>query len=85
VALIAIEALHNAARHAGATRVVLGLEPDGLRWKLWIEDDGHGPGATPASTGSGLGIESMKRRAEEIGWGRLRVLAPRPAPYRAVA
>jgi signal transduction histidine kinase len=67
VALIAIEALHNAARHARATRVVLGLEPDGLRWKLWIEDDGHGPGATPASTGSGLGIESMKRRAGEIG------------------
>ena len=67
VALIAIEALHNAARHAGATTVVLGLEREGLRWKLWIEDDGHGPGATPASSGSGLGIESMKRRAGEIG------------------
>jgi signal transduction histidine kinase len=63
VALIAIEALHNAARHANATHVVLGLERQGRRWKLWVEDDGRGL----ERGSSGTGIENMKRRAEEIG------------------
>jgi signal transduction histidine kinase len=49
VALIALEALHNAARHSGASRVVLGLVPVGRRWKLWVSDDGRGFD----STGSG--------------------------------
>jgi len=66
VALIAMEALHNAARHAEAAHVVLGLEPEGRRWRLWVEDDGRGLEAGTAR-GSGLGIENMKRRAMEIG------------------
>ena len=66
VALIAMEALHNAARHAEAAHVVLGLEPEGRRWRLWVEDDGRGLEAGTAR-GSGLGIENMTRRATEIG------------------
>ncbi len=66
VALVAIEALHNASRHAAAAHVVLGLEPAGRRWRLWVEDDGRGLDAGVAR-GSGLGIEGMKRRAGEIG------------------
>ncbi len=68
---IAVEALHNAARHAGASRVELGLAPEGRRWRLWVVDDGRGPGAgeRPGS----LGRRSMRGRADEIGatlhWG----------------
>jgi signal transduction histidine kinase len=65
VALIAIEALHNAARHAGASRVVLGLEPQGRHWRLWVEDDGRG--LVPDDVRPGVGLDSMKRRAAEIG------------------
>jgi signal transduction histidine kinase len=72
--LVALEALHNAARHAGAKRVVLGLAPaGGRRWRLWVQDDGHGfdraaAEAVAARRGSGgLGLGSMRRRAEEIG------------------
>jgi signal transduction histidine kinase len=65
VALVALEALHNAARHAGASKVVLGLEPEGRRWRLSVEDDGRG--LRPDEVRSGVGLESMRRRAEEIG------------------
>ncbi len=65
--LIAVEALHNAARHAGAKRVTLGLRcPENDRCHLWVEDDGAGltAGATPPR---GMGLRSMRTRAEEIG------------------
>jgi signal transduction histidine kinase len=65
VAMIAIEALHNVARHAGATNVVLGLEPHGRRWRLRVEDDGMGLAAGEADA-AGVGIENMRRRAAEI-------------------
>ena len=42
VLLIALEAIHNAVRHANARQVVLGLAPVGRSWKLWVEDDGCG-------------------------------------------
>jgi signal transduction histidine kinase len=74
VQLLALEALHNCARHSGAAQVVLGLEAldDGL-WHLWIEDDGGGLGG--AGSG-GLGLESMRRRAAMVH-GELR-LGARP-------
>ena len=64
--LIAIEALHNAATHAKASQVRLGMAPDGALWSLWVEDDGVGMdrGVNP---GSGMGLPNMKRRAEEVG------------------
>ena len=64
VALIAVEALHNAARHAGASRVGLGLEPEGRQWRLWVEDDGRGIETAPGRSG---GLANMRERAEEIG------------------
>jgi signal transduction histidine kinase len=75
VSLIALEALHNAARHAGASRVELGLAQAGRHWKLWVADDGVGAGAAdsaPPGDGarvpaSGQGLENMQRRAAEIG------------------
>jgi len=66
--LIASEALHNAARHANAHRVVLGISQAGRVWRLWISDDGCGMGNNGhTSESSGLGLISMRRRAEQIG------------------
>jgi signal transduction histidine kinase len=63
---IALEALHNAARHAAAKRVVLGLAADGKRWRLWIEDNGVGIAPDLPRGRRGLGLTSMRRRAKEI-------------------
>ncbi len=63
---IAVEALHNAARHAEARRVLVRLRPDGDDWVLSVRDDGRGI-EDGEDSGSGLGRESMKRRADEIG------------------
>jgi signal transduction histidine kinase len=61
---IAAEALTNAARHAGARRVRLALEGDAAEVRLSVRDDGSGIRAPRAG---GLGLESMRQRAEEIG------------------
>jgi ligand-binding sensor domain-containing protein/signal transduction histidine kinase len=66
VFLVGAEALHNAARHAGATAVRLALAFEGSRWLLTIEDDGRGIDAGAAES-AGLGLRSMKARAERIG------------------
>jgi signal transduction histidine kinase len=55
---IGLEALHNAVRHAGATRVGLVLRPRERGWELVIEDDGAGIRGEPengnnAAPGSG--------------------------------
>ena len=65
--LIAAEALHNAARHARASEVVLGLaRVDRRRWRLWIADNGVGlPDGVERA--DGLGLTSMRRRAHDIG------------------
>lgn len=82
VQLVGIEALHNAARHSGASQVLLALRPDGPHaWRLRVEDDGRataesGERAEAAATarsptgsrsGGGVGRTSMRARAERIG------------------
>ncbi len=61
---IAQEALTNAVRHAEATVVRIGLHlgPDCL--EVCVADDGHGR-LTPRP--GGVGLRSMRERAEEIG------------------
>lgn len=62
---VAQEALTNVARHSGAARARLSLEPDGGDGLLMtVTDDGHGmpPGAQP-----GTGIRGMLERAALIG------------------
>ena len=65
--LIAIEALHNSARHSGGREVVLGIAPAGNSWRMWIADDGSGF-TKPADdqTSRGLGQQNMQLRAKEI-------------------
>jgi signal transduction histidine kinase len=76
---IALEGLTNVWRHAQARRCRLSLAIDngsgsrGKQLQLEIVDDGVG---MPAQSRAGVGLTSMKERAEEIG-GMLRI---EPAP-----
>jgi signal transduction histidine kinase len=74
---IALEALGNAARHAGASRVTLRLAGDDTRVVLEVVDDGVGfqPGAPGGAGRVGrLGLRSMRERAELAG-GTLDVMS----------
>ncbi|GAA3218360.1 sensor histidine kinase [Dactylosporangium siamense] len=68
---IAIEALANARRHAGATEVRLVLRLDGGWLRLSVTDNGRFPTATGTA---GVGMHSMRERAAELG-GTLDVTA----------
>lgn len=63
---VAQEGLTNAAKHAtGATRASVTLTRDGKLLTLVIEDDGSG--FDVAELGSGIGLTSMRERAEGQG------------------
>lgn len=64
-----LEAVQNAAKHAGATaiRVELRGGPDALT--LTVEDDGRG--FDPAATPPGAGLANIRDRVESVG-GRVR-------------
>jgi hypothetical protein len=64
--LIALEAMHNAARHAGAGTVTLRIAPERSGWILEVADDGQGLGG-PTRPGGGMGLGNMRRRAADIG------------------
>lgn len=66
---IAAEALTNAARHAGARWLCVTLTGT-TDLRLTIADDGHGFAPGPGRSGSdagGLGLISMRSRAESVG------------------
>ncbi len=67
---IAGEALANAVRHSGAHRVTLRADATTSWVSLQVEDDGSG--LPEKARADGLGLASMRQRAEEIG-GRLAV------------
>lgn len=61
---IAQESLTNVARHAGARRVWLSLEPSRAGLRLRVADDGHGlNGVRP----DGGGVRGMRERALLVG------------------
>lgn len=73
------EALHNAARHAGASEVRVSLRQDETAFTLTVEDNGRGfrvdpapppapeAGSRPARLLSGHGLENMRSRLKELG------------------
>lgn len=63
--LIFKEALHNAARHAGAGQVNVSLRSTGGALEMTIADDGAG--FDPESAHAGDGLRNMRRRLREIG------------------
>ncbi len=78
---IAQEAVHNAVKHARARRLDLALSVSGGRARLRVRDDGRGFDPQQAGRrrpgdprGGGLGLLSMRERADAIG-GRLRLSA----------
>jgi signal transduction histidine kinase len=91
---IVTEAMHNVLRHANASRCVVTLRCDNTVLEVVVDDDGKGLcpspvcpaiGAPPSS--GGVGMISMRERAEEIGGrcsiadsplGGVRVLARLP-------
>lgn len=60
---IATEALTNAVRHADARNVRLSLTTLDRTLRITVADDGHGVGATTP----GVGLASMRHRAEALG------------------
>jgi signal transduction histidine kinase len=62
---IAQEALLNAARHASSRLASVTLTSSRQHLALLIEDDGAG--FDPAAATSGLGIDSMRFRAAQVG------------------
>ena len=64
VYLIAAEALHNVARHAGSCAVEIALHADEEDVVLRVRDSGAGvDGTRPA----GIGLLTMRERADELG------------------
>jgi signal transduction histidine kinase len=65
---VAQEALHNAARHAGAQQIAVALADAGGRLVLEVSDDGVGFDPTdPDLRGRHLGLTSMEERAARLG------------------
>lgn len=58
------EALSNAVKHAHADRIVVEVETVGDRLRAEIRDDGNG---TVSPRQDGVGLASMRERAEELG------------------
>lgn len=61
---IAEEAMTNVIRHSGGSRLRLALQVAGDAVVLEVEDDGRGPGSQREG---GVGISSMRDRAERLG------------------
>lgn len=59
------EAVHNAIKHAGAGRILIGLDSTKGRLQLEVSDDGQGI-VEPHQT-EGLGLQIMRYRAHAIG------------------
>lgn len=75
---IAQEALTNAERHSGATRVSVDLRGHKKGVTLRIADNGRGISAQPGAAGAGLGLRNMQERIEQLD-GTLRILPSRGA------
>ena len=64
---IAQEALNNALKHAAATTITVYILADEQRIAIEIHDDGKGLDLSAASDEGGIGLSSMRERAEKLG------------------
>jgi signal transduction histidine kinase len=68
---IAQEALNNALKHASPSSVKVTLrvegEPRAPRVELQVADDGSGFDVDTLHSGQGIGLDSMRERAEQVG------------------
>jgi len=74
------EALNNISKHSRANRVFVSLIKKGAFFLLSISDNGRGvsPGNKQYQSGKGLGLLSMRERAENLG-GSFELLSARKA------
>ncbi|MTV26828.1 sensor histidine kinase [Nitriliruptoraceae bacterium ZYF776] len=63
---VAQEAISNALRHAEATAVTVALEVDTSTVELVVEDDGRGRTAATDRPGNGVGLRTMRERADRL-------------------
>lgn len=73
---IAREALNNALKHAAARQVTVRFQAVGAMIRLCVEDDGVGFDYAEASQNGGMGLQTMRTRAEHIGGSLLVEAAP---------
>jgi signal transduction histidine kinase len=73
---IAQEAVNNAVKHSGAGEIAITLRAMGDLLELRIEDDGKGIPWRKGEKGGGLGMRTMRYRAQAIG-GEIEI-EPRP-------
>jgi signal transduction histidine kinase len=76
---VACEALANAVKHSGATRVAITADRRNGRLVVAVEDDGRGG----AAAGNGSGLRGLADRVEAHG-GRLRIETPHGGGTRVV-
>ena len=79
---IAAEALTNVARHSGAARCEVRLALDGGALALTVRDDGRGLAGDQAH--SGVGLDSMRRRAAALG-GHVTISPMHPSGTEVIA
>jgi signal transduction histidine kinase len=76
---VVCEAVTNAAKHAGATLITVGVHREGTMIVVRVEDDGRG-GASP----SGSGLSGLARRVAALDGG-FEVVSPAGGPTTIVA
>lgn len=64
---IAQEAVANAVKHSGASRICIQLQVDGSLLRLSVDDDGIGIAQHGILCGSRMGLRTMNYRAQSIG------------------
>ncbi len=64
---VALEALNNTLKHAGATSVAVEVRRKVGLLEMSISDNGRGFDPNTASNGGGLGLTTMRERAERLG------------------
>jgi signal transduction histidine kinase len=70
--LIFKESVNNVAKHSGCGRVAVAIDVTDRRFLLQVKDDGRGFDA--AASADGHGLETMSRRARDLG-GRLTIVS----------
>ncbi|MBJ7356175.1 histidine kinase [Nocardioides sp.] len=64
---IVAEGLANVAKHARATRALVEVTRSDSELSVVVDDDGSGLGGNPGDPADGVGLGSMRERAEELG------------------
>jgi len=70
------EALHNVARHANASNVLIELSRDDGDVRLTVEDDGVGIIAKPNPARQTFGVSGMRERIATLG-GKMNIVSSR--------